>query len=66
MNDSGEVLWRDWDGKDFDVYLFDGANVIDLTKRYGANWQYTPAFNDVGDVVYYSQGGGLVLLQCQN
>jgi hypothetical protein len=31
INDSGQVVWKGYDGYDYEIFLYDGANVIQVT-----------------------------------
>lgn len=53
-NDGGQVVWRGWDGHDYEIYLWDGARVVRLSDN--DQDDEDPQINDAGQVVWSSEG----------
>jgi hypothetical protein len=59
INQSGLIAFDGWDGNDWEIYLFDGRAVTQITDNYTDDRQ--PDINDLGHIVWH----GVSMLNCQ-
>jgi hypothetical protein len=52
INDKGQAVWEAWDGRDHEIYLWDGTSVKQLTDN--SNEDYKPQINSEGQVIWES------------
>ena len=58
INDRGQVVWRGWDGADWQIFLYDGTTTIQLTGSAPSIAGYDPQINVKGQVVWRGYDGG--------
>ena len=52
---NGNVVWSSYDGSDYEVFLYDGANITQLTNNTVGDFR--PTLNAMGDVVWHGFDG---------
>ena len=55
LNDSGYVVWQQWDGNDYEIFLYNGSDITQLTDN--TSYDNRPKINNSGTVVWSGQVG---------
>ena len=50
ISDNGRVVWEEWDGNDYEIFLYDGTAVTQVTNN--SRQDINPRINDSGHVVW--------------
>ncbi len=50
INNDGWVVWNDWDGSDYEIFLYDGTSTTQITNN--VDDDFGPQINDNGYVVW--------------
>ncbi len=58
MNDSGQAVWSGWDGENYEIYLYDGDRIRQLTHEGAGKDQLYPWINNSGQVVWSAWDDG--------
>ena len=57
INNNDDVVWRSWDGFDYEIFLYDGTNTTQITDN--SYDDIFPKINNIGYVVWQGRKDGL-------